>query len=356
MAEPIFQEPTKQVKGVGDLAKWKKSQAYSDYMGFVRMMNNAVKSKTLTDSCNISETCHKLIKMIDIIDEWAKEIPPLEQPQRFGNMAFRTWHTKLKEGSIDIVLNLSSRLMSLAAHESMSMACACRHYINLKVYVAFPSHIDCAPKVMSPLQYLPNATSYRDCFNYQLEMNAETLIKDVLPDSCKDASLELKAYVTEGFGNYTRIDYGTGHEMNYAAFLCCLFKLRVLTEADSVAVVHHVFNRYLKFMRYLQMRYRMEPAGSQGVWGLDDFQFLPYIWGSSQLLAHEKLSPKDFVNSDVKTGPFAEHSNQLWNISGVPHWTKVNSGLIKMYDNEVLGKFPVVQHFHFGNLMSIKPA
>lgn len=303
MAEPIFQEPTKQVKGVGDLAKWKKSQAYSDYMGFVRMMNNAVKSKTLTDSCNISETCHKLIKMIDIIDEWAKEIPPLEQPQRFGNMAFRTWHTKLKE-------------------------------------------------------------------------NAETLIKDVLPDSCKDASLELKAYVTEGFGNYTRIDYGTGHEMNYAAFLCCLFKLRVLTEADSVAVVHHVFNRYLKFMRYLQMRYRMEPAGSQGVWGLDDFQFLPYIWGSSQLLAHEKLSPKDFVNSDVaesykneymfmaciayinevKTGPFAEHSNQLWNISGVPHWTKVNSGLIKMYDNEVLGKFPVVQHFHFGNLMSIKPA
>lgn len=37
----------------------------------------------------------------------------------------------------------------------------------------------------------------------------------------------------------------------------------------------------------------------------------------------------------VKTGPFAEHSNQLWNISGVPTWSKVNAGLIKMYKAEV---------------------
>jgi len=38
----------------------------------------------------------------------------------------------------------------------------------------------------------------------------------------------------------------------------------------------------------------------------------------------------------VKTGPFAEHSNQLYNISGVPAWSKVNSGLIKMYKAEVI--------------------
>ena len=89
---------------------------------------------------------------------------------------------------------------------------------------------------------------------------------------------------TGGFGNATRIDYGTGHELSFAAFLCCLCKLRVLKEDDFGSVVCRVFPAYLDVTRKLQSTYNMEPAGSQGVWGLDDFQFLPYIWGSSQLI------------------------------------------------------------------------
>merc|ERR1712173_354804 len=55
-------------------------------------------------------------------------------------------------------------------------------------------------------------------------------------------------------------------------------------------------------------------------------------------------------------GPFHEHSNQLWNISAVPNWGKVFTGLIKMYRAEVLCKFPVIQHSLFGSLLSLAPA
>lgn len=60
------------------------------------------------------------------------------------------------------------------------------------------------------------------------------------------------------------------------------------------------------------------------------------------------------MGKKVKSGPFAEHSNQLWNVSMVPSWAKINSGLIKMYTAEVLDKFPVVQHVLFGTYISIQ--
>lgn len=72
-------------------------------------------------------------------------------------------------------------------------------------------------------------------------------------------------------------------------------------------------------------------------------------------LAHPRIEPVSFLQEDivetyahdylflacikyinkVKTGPFAEHSNQLWGISGVANWSKINGGLIKMYKAEV---------------------
>lgn len=46
------------------------------------------------------------------------------------------------------------------------------------------------------------------------------------------------------------------------------------------------------------------------------------------------LSCIEYINQ-VKKGPFAEHSNQLWSISGVGSWQKINAGLIRMYKVEV---------------------
>ena len=47
----------------------------------------------------------------------------------------------------------------------------------------------------------------------------------------------------EGFGNATRIDYGTGHEAKFVAFLCCLMKIGVILREDAAAVVLVVMNK-----------------------------------------------------------------------------------------------------------------
>lgn len=107
--------------------------------------------------------------------------------------------------------------------------------------------------------------------------------------------LEALEYFANCFGNFYRIDYGTGHELNFLLFLYCLYLLGMLNgSADDIhantqlplidGLVFKVFKRYLVWMRKLQFTYWLEPAGSHGVWGLDDYQFLPFLFGSAQLI------------------------------------------------------------------------
>ncbi|KAF5949939.1 hypothetical protein HYC85_011932 [Camellia sinensis] len=212
--------------------------------------------------------------------------------------------------------------------------------------------------------------SYRTWHSRMTE-NAESFMLGFLPQDLQSATIEIVPYFTDSFGNSSRIDYGTGHETNFAAWLYCLALLGLIKEEDYQAVVARVFVKYLELMRKLQLVYCLEPAGSHGVWGLDDYHFLPFIFGSAQLIDHKYMKPKSIHNDDildnfsneylylsciafvkkVKKGVFAEHSPMLDDISGVPNWNKVNGGMLKMYKAEVLEKVPIMQHFLFGWLI-----
>ena len=66
----------------------------------------------------------------------------------------------------------------------------------------------------------------------------------------------------------------------------CLEKLGYVSQEDHPALVLKVFWKYIGVMRALQFAYWLEPAGSHGVWGLDDYHFLPFMFGSSQLISN----------------------------------------------------------------------
>ena len=95
---------------------------------------------------------------------------------------------------------------------------------------------------------------------------------------------ELRAHLLASFGSAQRLDFGTGHEMSFIILLLCLRLRGILRDDDESAIVRRVFVAYLELVWALQGTYNLEPAGSKGVWGLDDHHHLNYLWGAAQMI------------------------------------------------------------------------
>lgn len=170
------------------MALWEKSLAYYDIIGFINAISQAIQGKKLTIKLDPSPIADNLVKIFDVeLSKMLDNTPPLDQPQRFGNKAYRDWFGRMKENSMN-------------------------------------------------------------------------LLKAALPERFHSALIEINEYFVESFGNPTRIDYGTGHELAFIMFLCALYKVNALTENENVHTGLKIFNSYLLFVRRLQLTYRMEPG------------------------------------------------------------------------------------------------
>ncbi|KAF2453810.1 phosphotyrosyl phosphatase activator [Lineolata rhizophorae] len=341
-AAHAFAPPVKRIHDGDDVSFFLGSTAYADIMTFIFQLNAAMFPQKSADpgapaqvwrlgdqdrDDDFGPSVAGLRGLLAELEAFIAEAPPDPGPRRFGNVSFRAWY--------ELVISRAASLLD---------------------------------------KYLP--------------ARALSFGKD---ESTASSKTELQAYFLGSFGSAQRLDYGTGHELSFLAFLGCLWKFGVFPEDDpgvqERAIVLGVFEPYLRLVRKLILTYTLEPAGSHGVWGLDDHFFLPYIFGSAQLSpaisSAEEIPPEGSVANapkpadvakasavererksnmyfsaigfiyDVKKGPFWEHSPILFDISGVKAgWAKINKGMLKMYNAEVLSKFPVVQHFPFGSLFA----
>ncbi|KAL8393650.1 hypothetical protein RB595_003402 [Gaeumannomyces hyphopodioides] len=381
-----FEAPSKRIHDGPDVTRFLTSKAYRDICIFVLQLNRALCPRRRTDAptavaaaaagsgasalsrpaaaaaatTSFTLASHRddppsvrrLQTLLDKVSAIVDEAPPDPGPRRFGNVAFRSWHKLLGE-RVDALLDeaLAPEVLAFGIGES-----------------------DDVVKSEGG------------------DIKVEEKNDDVTP--VMSAKEELKAYFLGGFGSSQRLDYGTGHELSFVAFLGGLWKLGAFADAANSqpgdaerSIVLGVIEPYLKVIRKLILTYTLEPAGSHGVWGLDDHSFVPYIFGSAQLTRpideseqmplegsmprapkpSDILKPETvevqrelnmyfsavgFIN-DVKKGPFWEHSPILFDVSGIKDgWGKINKGMIKMFNAEVLSKFPVIQHFYFGSIFS----
>ncbi|EPS45173.1 hypothetical protein H072_839 [Dactylellina haptotyla CBS 200.50] len=298
-----FTPPIRRIVTPSDLELFHASPTYRLLVDFVLSLNGACLDRSLKTKLSYDEEAPVIKAMLDVlkkVENLVKENPREDNGgSRFGNQGFRNFYDALEKNSESI-------------HESMNLG---------------------------------------------LE---------------EGAIVELSTYLLESFGNRTRIDYGSGHELNFICWILCLHQLSLLPSSSLSSIPLHIFPAYLSIMRHVQQEYYLEPAGSHGVWGLDDYQFLPFVFGSAQLFHHQYLRPISihnpelldelsdeymyldcirFINSIKTTANLRWHSPMLDDISSAKTWGKVNVGMVKMWEKEVVGKLPVMQHFLFGGIL-----
>ncbi|RKO98204.1 hypothetical protein CXG81DRAFT_29009, partial [Caulochytrium protostelioides] len=253
--------PVRTILSVEDLEAFKASPTFEALVAFIEQLAASVKGRSLCDTLPGDAAA---TKTADAASDVAASGNAAAGNAAAGNAAAGSDESGNNESGI------AATDASPAVHRLM---------LTLNALEAL---IDAHPPVANENSRFGNP-AFRD-WHAAMADRAESWVADVIAgDRDADASSssktaqvrEIAAYLQNAFGSEKRIDYGTGHEAHFLAFLYALNTLGLFSESDRPVLVLRVFWRYIAVMRRLQFAYWLEPAGSHGVWGLDDYHFLP---------------------------------------------------------------------------------
>lgn len=205
-----FAVPVKKINEAHDVPTFLSSKACHDIMTFLLQLNNAMFPRYPPDSSGSSEDIQiweldcprtpfsnnvkRLRKLLDELEKILDKVPPDSGPRRFGNVSFRKWS--------EIVASRATALLQ---------------------------------------QYLP----------------AE-LFATYSATEASLASEEIESYFLGAFGSSQRLDYGTGHELSFLAFLGCIWKLggfeRTSSGEEERGIVLGIIEPYVEMMQLSFLR------------------------------------------------------------------------------------------------------
>lgn len=161
-----FGAPGKRIVSPASMRRWESSHAFDEVLGFVMFCNDAVIGRKLSEDIHLSPAVSALIGILDRVDEAVRQTPAESgSSSRFGNPAFRTFYSRVKE-------------QSRAFHES-----------------------------------IPGLAAIKG------KGKENEMAGDQNGQEQSDAIAEIETYFIESFGNEKRIDYGSGMELNFACWL-----------------------------------------------------------------------------------------------------------------------------------------
>lgn len=365
-----------------DMEHFKTSPAKRDLLSFVTALG-----RSTVHSCYKFDPSNPLLglspgmaslhgSLREIASRWLRELPPDEKVRaRFGNPVFKAWHARLLERSRGMI-------------ESM-MNCHLKYVQQVEQSTEWDMDVlkECseAGARAAAGDAHANANAFIDPDVFENPSVVEKEKTNSISTQQNRVIMELQAYFHSSFGHEIRLDYGTGHECSFYVFLYALCKLGIFGNIPKTVAPSHdlmapvalaITTQYLEVCREIQTHYMLEPAGSHGVWGLDDYHCIPFYIGACQMqncvYDEKEYTPSSIHNDELlksedalglvyfqciryikflkKGAPFFESSPMLDDISNMHSWSKVSGGLLRLFEGEVLDKRPVVQHFLFGEI------